>query len=317
MNGQRVVVGAVSALATVSVMLAAPAGADLVTHCVGTGGAVTVPGDLLVPAGRSCALEGTTVTGNVRVAAGADLVVSGGTVHGEVRVAAGGYLDATDTTVDGPIVLAAGGFGVFLLDSETARVTIQPRGTAPTVGFLFVEGSTIEGNVISSAGEVRVAGTEVTGNVSTSGTAYTDVHDSFVDGTLSVLNNEIGSVVCGSAVHNRATFTGNLGGVQLGPNGPLDECASGGFWGRDVSVTGTTGRVVVDDNNINGQLVVNGNTPVAEVAANNRIRGGVVGEHTAPAAGKAATARESGKARAEARRSAATTSAASAGLARL
>src|SRR4051812_37081282 len=73
---------------------ASPAGAALVTYCVGTGGAVTVPNDLLVPAGESCSLEGTKITGNVRVAAGANLVIAGGIVNGEVQVAADGYLDS-------------------------------------------------------------------------------------------------------------------------------------------------------------------------------------------------------------------------------
>lgn len=100
----------VSAVIAASVLAVAPtAHADLVTHCIGTGGAVTVPNDLLVPAGESCALTGTTITGNVTVAAGGNLVVTGGRVSGEVRVAADGYLDATETTVDGQVVLAAGG----------------------------------------------------------------------------------------------------------------------------------------------------------------------------------------------------------------
>ena len=87
-----------AAAVIVAVIAAAPAAqADLVTHCIGTGGAVTVPNDLLVPAGESCALTGTTITGNVRVAAGANLVVTGGHVSGEVQVAADGYLDATST----------------------------------------------------------------------------------------------------------------------------------------------------------------------------------------------------------------------------
>ena len=58
--------------------------------------------------------------------------------------------------------------------------------------------------------------TQVGGNVSTSGAYYTDVRDSFVDGTLSVLNNLNGSVVCGGAVQGKSTFAGNLVGVQLG-----------------------------------------------------------------------------------------------------
>jgi hypothetical protein len=280
-----------AALTVLSVLVAAPsASADLVTHCIGTGGAVTVPNDLLVPAGQSCSLTGTTITGNVSVAAGANLVVAGGHISGDLRVAADGYLDATDTTVGGPVVLAAGGYGVFLKDTQSGSVTVRPKGTATIDSFLFVEGTTIAGSVTTGAGEVRLdRTTQVQGNVNSTGTYYTDVHDSFVDGTLSVLNSATGSVVCGSAVRGKATFAGNLGGVQLGPNGNLDGCASGGYWGRDVSITNTTGGVTVDDNIIDGTLTTGANNPAAQVAANNRIRGGVVSDPAAAAA-KAAKA---------------------------
>ncbi|MET0494243.1 MAG: hypothetical protein ABW000_14040, partial [Actinoplanes sp.] len=140
---------------------------------------------------------------------------------------------------------------------------------------------------------------------------------------LSVLNSATGSVVCGSAVRGRATFAGNLGGVQLGPNGSLDGCASGGYWGRDVSVTNTTGGVTVDDNIIDGKLTTSANNPVAVVAANNRIRGGVAGEQAAAAAAQkrsAATAEQreaEGEERAQVRRSSAVQEAVAAGAARL
>jgi hypothetical protein len=314
---------ALTVVATASVVgAAAPAAkADLVTHCVGTGGPVTVPNDLLVPAGQSCSLEGTTVTGNVQVAAGANLVVAGGTVNGEIRVAADGYLDAADTSIGGSVVLAAGGFGVFLTNSSTGPVTLRPKGSTAIEGFLFVENTTISGSVTVNVGEARLdRTTQVTGNVTSSGAYYTDVHDSFVDGTLSVLNNATGSVVCGSAVRGKATFAGNLGGVQLGPNGTLDGCASGGYWGRDVSITNTTGGVSLDDNIINGQLQVSSNNPAAQVAANNRIRGGVVGEQAgaARAGAKAAADRPvTADDRAAARRARAESAADAAGPAKL
>jgi hypothetical protein len=284
MKSQTVVALAASALATASVVLvASPANADLVTHCIGSGGAVTVPNDLLVPPDESCTLDGTTVTGNVRVAAGADLVVTGATFQREVQIAGNGYFQATGTRVTGAITLAPGGFGVYLRDSEVTDVTIQPRGSAEVEGFVFAEHVKINGSLTSAAGDVRIfAGSEVTGDVSTDRALYTDVHDSFVDGTLTVRNNESGSVVCGSAVHGAATYTGNGGGVQLGPNGPLDSCETGGFWGRDVVISDTTGPTRVDDNIINGQLQFSANDPVAIVAPTNRIRGGITGEHRPP-----------------------------------
>ncbi|MET8306780.1 hypothetical protein [Micromonospora sp. NPDC005173] len=315
----------VTAVVAASVLAVAPsAHADLVTYCIGTGGAVTVPNDLYVPAGESCALTGTTITGNVNVAAGGNLVVTGGNVSGEVRVAANGYLDATDTTINGQVVLAAGGYGAFLKDARTGNVTVRPKGTTTIDSFLFVEESTIAGTVNAGAGEVRLdRGTQVERNLSSTGTYYTDVHDSFVDGTLSVLNSATGSVVCGSAVRGRATFAGNLGGVQLGPNGNLDSCASGGYWGGDVSITSTTGGVTVDDNIINGQLTVTSNNPAAQVAANNRIRGGVTGDQAAATTNRSARAavvadrEDAGDQRAETRRTVAVQEATAAGDARL
>jgi hypothetical protein len=311
-----------AALTVISVLGAAPgANADLITQCIGTGGAVTVPNDLIVPAGKSCALTGTTVTGNVSVAAGANLVVDGGHFSGDVRVAPDGYFDATNTTIGGPVVLAAGGYGVFLKDAQSGSITVRPKGAATIDSFLFVEKTTIAGNVTAGAGEVRLdVTTQVEGSVNSNGSYYTDVHDSFVDGALSVLNSSTGSVVCGSAVRGKSTFAGNLGGVQLGPNGTLDGCASGGYFGRDVSITNTTGGVTVDDNIIDGALTVSANTPAAQVAANNRIRGGVIGDQAAAAAKarlapKTATAdrEQAGEQRAEARASSAVQQATAAG----
>jgi len=311
-----------STAVAVSTFAGAPgARADLVTHCVGAGGAVTVPNDLFVPAGQSCALTGTTITGNISVAAGANLVVTGGRLSGEVQVAADGYLDATNTQIGGGIDLASGGYGVFLKDASAGAVTVRAKGSATIDSFLFVENSTVDGTVTASAGEVRLdRGSEITGNVTSTGSYYTDVHDSFVDGTLSVLNSATGSVVCGSAVRGRATFAGNLGGVQLGPNGGLDSCASGGYWGRDVSITNTTGGVTVDDNIIDGQLTASSNTPAAQIAANNRIRGGVAGQQASASARSRALAdrsaadRESpGDDRADSRRSSAVQEARAAG----
>jgi hypothetical protein len=322
-RGTLVKLTTVSAAVTVVAVLGAAPGAraDLITYCVGTGGAVTVPNDLYVPPGESCALTGTTITGNVTVAAGANLVVSGGHISGEARIAADGYLDATSTAIGGPVELASGGYGVFLNGAQSGPVTVRAKGSSPIDSFLFVERTTIAGNVAAGAGEVRLdRTTQVEGNVSSTGSYYTDVHDSFVDGTLSVLNSATGSVVCGSAVRGRATFAGNLGGVQLGPNGNLDGCASGGYWGRDVSVTNTTGGVTVDDNIIDGKLTTTANSPAARVAANNRIRGGVAGDQ-APSAAKtrpplsaAAQAHaDTGEQRAQARRSSAVREAAAAG----
>jgi hypothetical protein len=300
-----------------------PASADLVTYCIGTGGAVTVPNDLYVPPDESCDLTGTTITGNVSVAAGANLVVSGGRVGGDVRIAGNGYFDATSSVISGQVVLAAGGYGVYLRGAQSGSITVRPKGSATVDSFLFVEGTTVAGGVSAGAGDVRLdQNTQVQGNVNSSGTYYTDVHGSFVDGTLAVLNSGTGSVVCGSAVRGRTTFAGNLGGVQLGPNGGLDSCASGGYFGRDVSITNTTGGVTVDDNIVDGTLTAQSNSPAAVVAPNNRIRGGIVGETGAAVARKGTSMtppdrEDRAESRASARRTSAEAAAEAAGPAHL
>ncbi|WP_305787084.1 hypothetical protein [Symbioplanes lichenis] len=307
-----------AAALTAGVLVNAPAAnADLVTYCIGTGGAVTVPNDLYVPAGESCALTGTIVTGNVSVAAGGNLVVSGGRVDGQVSVAADGYLDLKQSTVRGEVTLASGGYGVYLNDSDTGSLAVRPKGSATVDSFLFAEKASVDGSVNAQAGEVYLDdGTQVTGSLSTTGTYYTDLHDSFVDGALSVLNSATGSVVCGSAVRGRATFSGNLGGVQVGPGGTLDSCASGGYFNADVSITNTTGATSVADTIINGSLTVQRNTPAATVAASNRIRGGVIGDSAAASKSArlaVADREEKGEQRADQRRAAAVSEAVAAG----
>jgi hypothetical protein len=80
--------------------------------------------------------------------------------------------------------------------------------------------------------------------------------------------------------------------------------------------------VSLDDNIINGQLQLAANNPVANVAASNRIRGGVTGDQAAAAAragARSATADRptTGDDKAAARTSAAKTEAVAAGPAKL
>nr|CEL13644.1 hypothetical protein [Kibdelosporangium sp. MJ126-NF4] len=308
-------------MVTASVMMAAPANAGFVTYCEGEGGPVTLPTDLAVAPGKSCTLDRTVITGSVKVGEGANLIVKGGTINGTVDVAANAYFDAKDTRVDGDVTLAPGAFGIYLTNTDTAKVTVQPKGSQTVEGFLFVEGtSKVDGNLSSGVGEVKVVNSEVLGNVTTNGSLYTDLTNAFVDGTVSVLNNSEGSVVCGGAVQGKATFAGNRGGVQLGPNGGLDSCASGGYFARDVNINNTTGKSSVDDTIINGKLELSANNPITQLATNNRIRGGVVGESTSPAAARALAApdrQSASEQKAADRLAAATNAAAAKGKARL
>lgn len=92
--------------------------------------------------------------------------------------------------------------------------------------------------------------------------------------------NELGGVACNVAVQGTARFLNNAGPVQLGSDGPVSQCSTGGsYWGDDVTVNGTTGGVYLDDDIVNGDLTLRNNDPVALVGAGNLVRGQILGEY--------------------------------------
>lgn len=251
-----------------------PAQAALTTHCVGHASGVTVPGDLLVPAGKACSLEDITVTGNVRVAAGGDLVGDGLTVNGNVVVQGDAYLDLVDSSVDGNVV-NRGAYGIYLdgtdANAYTANANVNPDS------FLWTYESDFSGRVLATGGSFLLESSTVNRAVTTDSTMYTDILDSVVGGTLSVTGAEYGALVCGSEVDGHASFASNGDGVQLGAGGALGECDLGtSVWGGNVTVAGTTGHAQVSDNVIRGNLGGSGNESVA--ASDNRVRGEVQGQ---------------------------------------
>lgn len=268
----------VGALATAGLTLATvvvlPASADLVTRCVGTGGAVTVPGDLVVPKGESCSLQGTTVQGRVRVLAGADLVAVDATFEGAVSVARDGYFDTTTTTIAGPVT-SRGSYGVYL-DRSTLSGDYRGRASGDTQPFAYLTDSKVGGKVDVSTGQLLLDTTQATGAVQGRGTTYVDVLNSTLAGSLTVADNADGSVICASEVDGRASFSGNTG-VQIGGGDLLSQCDDVNYFGADLAVSDNTGGVTVTGNIIRGDLSGTGNDP-APTGSANRVRGTVSGQ---------------------------------------
>lgn len=251
-----------------------PASADLVTRCVGEGGAVTVPGDLVVPANQSCELTGTTVTGNVRVGAGADLVLIDATVGGNVAVAQNGFLDAMGSSVGGTVTNRAG-FGTYLDNTSVGAFT--GTGTEDFPNFLLTVEAEVAGRVNVTSGPVVIESSVVDGQLRGRGNESTDVLDSVIGSGLLVTGNDFGSVVCDSEIYGDTRYNNNEYGVQLGGDGPVLECDGASFWGGNVRVDNTTGGVTVTDNIVAGNLSGDGNDP-APVGEGNRVRGTVSGQ---------------------------------------
>lgn len=271
--------GALAAAALISAP--ATAHADLTTSCVGEGGAVTVPGDLVVPAGESCTLDGTTVEGQVTVRKGANLVVTNGTFKGKIIVQADGYLDLTDSSVEDRIS-SRGGYGTYVSGSNLSGYT--ETGAGDLVPFLYAEGATVDGSVVAKKGELYLSGSSA-GTVRATDVVYADVINSTLTGKLEVSNAAYGSNVCASEVDRDATFEGNAG-VQLGSGTLFGECTGGSnYFGGNVTINNSTQGVQVNGNIVRGNLAGEGNDP-APTGADNRVRGSLEGQFanlTAPA----------------------------------
>lgn len=267
-----------AAVAAMTLTLTGTASADLTTRCVGEGGAVTIPTDLVVPNGQTCVLNGTVIQGDVRVGQGADLVTQNATIEGEVRVNQDGYLDTFETEVSDRVILR-GAFGSFLATTTLGDdLVARPAGDTESAGFVATDDVDAAGSVQVTSGELLLDSSAIAGDVISRDSLYTDVYDTFIDGRLQSIANEQGSVVCASAIQGQARFIDNAFGVQLGGGIPLAECEGPSYWGSDVRAIGNTDGVYLDDNIVNGNVILRDNDPVAQVGDGNLVRGEVIGD---------------------------------------
>ncbi|OLT25023.1 hypothetical protein BJF83_06090 [Nocardiopsis sp. CNR-923] len=261
-------------------LVATPAQADLITLCSGHGGAVTLPTDLAVPEGESCYLDGTVIQGDVTVRENANLHIIGGEIDGEVTVQGNGYFDASGTSL-GDGVVNNGSFGTHLEEtSGGAEVSAVPTEVGNTEGFVFVVDSSVAG-LSSQVGELYVSGSRVGGAVTAEGVEYVDVFDTAVRGDLSVTDSASGGILCDSEVLGEAAYSGAGGPVAVGAGEQEGFCESLNYVDGDLTVTGVTGGVYVDNNIVGGDLSTSGNQPTAQVGDNNRVRGDVLTEQVA------------------------------------
>lgn len=262
-----------SLMAATGMMAMAPnAQGSLTTRCVGEGGDVTVPGDLVVPAGETCWLDGTIVHGKVQVRKKADLVVSDGTVSGEVHAAKGAYVDITDTKLGGNVV-SDNAYGTYM-DNSTVTGAVDARNSGnDNDGFVYAMDSRVAKRLHAEVpGEVVVERSHVTGPVTGVGTEYTDVTDSTLDHKLSVTNNAKGGTLCDSEVYGETSYSGNKYATQIGGDGPVTSCDGVSFFGGNVTVSDNNGKVRVSDTIMRGDLSGDNNDP-APRGENNRVRG--------------------------------------------
>lgn len=270
------------ALASAGLTLGAgSASAALTTYCSGDAADVTVPGDLVVAEGDSCVLDGVSVEGTTQVRSGADLLVED-SAFGDVDVAPDGYFDAASSTVDGNLT-STNGYGVYLDDSSVGGA-YQGEGDSDADPFLYSFDTTFAGPVDVTRGPVHLQAAEIAGDVTTSGTAYTDILDSTLAGDLQVTGSPEGTAICESEVDGDAAFRENHE-VQIGHGLDLMTCSGTNYFGADVLIEDNTGAVDVTDSIVRGDLGGTANDP-APTGSDNRVRGEIGGQFTdlAPAA---------------------------------
>ena len=291
MSKKKAAIVASAALAASTLFsIAQPASGALVTTCRGAAGAVTVPGDLIVPRGAACSLLGTTVTGNVRVNANADLLLEGATVGGEVSVTRNGYVDViAGTSIAGP-VRGQDAFGVFIEGSTVGGSVLQssPNPTA-TEPFVYLFSAGVGGGLDSRAGEVLIESSRIAGAVSARNGEYADVIDSVLSSGLTVRNNLLGGVVCESEIYGDSLYRDNRSTLQIGGSGEVGPCDGASYWGGDVTFTDNTAGETgfdISNNIVAGDLAGTGNDPLPS-GAGNRVRGQIMLEFADPEAGTA------------------------------
>lgn len=269
--------GALAATVAGLVLAAPPASAGLTTNCVGTAGAVTVPGDLLVPEGESCVLDGTRVTGAVTVSDGANLIITGGVFENGVTVLDDAFFDAYATDIGGGVTLTDA-YGAYLADLATGgglRVDAPEHPGRST--YAYLSGTTVSGDVSSRAGELYAEHSRLLSGITGVNVSYVDLYDVVVEGDLAVRKARAGSIFCGGEVYGDAHYSGNSGTLQVGADGPVASCDETSYWDGDVRIADNSAHVRVSDNIIRGDLSGTGNDPAPE-GSGNRVRGEVSGQ---------------------------------------
>jgi hypothetical protein len=128
-------------------------------RCVGTIGAVTVDDDIVVPAGKSCTLQGTRVEGNVIVKRGARLVARGVRVDGNIQSQAHRRVvvaprNGRSSVVEGNIQLKAGrGGGQVLRTVVDGDIQLFSNK-----GRFVVRGNRVDGNLQCKGNSPRPIG---------------------------------------------------------------------------------------------------------------------------------------------------------------
>lgn len=166
-------VAASAALAIGGLALAAPTASADDRTCRGSIGSGYIDGNVIVPSGASCTLNGTRIDGNVEVGSGATLsatnvtvggniqsqghravAVSNSRVNGNIQLEQGGAITLSRNQVDGDIQLFSNRSGAKVLNNNHAEGNIQCKSNTPAPTGT---GNTADGNLEDQCRNLRPA----------------------------------------------------------------------------------------------------------------------------------------------------------------
>jgi hypothetical protein len=218
------------------------------TECIGTIGAVTV-GDVFVPDGKACRLDGTKVTGGVTVGAGSALETSRADIHDSLTLNSSGRVLSDATIVQGDLVSTGTGIISLTNSMVVQQVTVQQNTTFSATGLV------VGGNL---------KGTEVN---------RFDLTDGFVGGSFAADGAFGGSRFCGNKVFGNAEIRNSGAAIEIGGSG---SCAGNRFY-ENVTVQGNVADITISNNNIRRDLNCVNNDP-APHGTGNTVTGGKLGQ---------------------------------------
>lgn len=239
--------------------------------CVGLIESEVVDGGLIVPAGASCELRGTTVRGDVHVAGGGDdfatLDAAGARIGGDLRIGQQGNVRLDDTRVGGNVKVVG---AWALLDASGGAIGGRVR--AADAERINLSGTTVGGNVRFERSRLFTArGAQIAGQIRAAEVEFASIVESRVGGNVAIEGAHEEARVCNSRIGGSASFERNTGKVTIGGGSPALRCGGSTFDGH-LRVHQNTGGVTITGNAVGGNLACRDNNPLP-IGGSNKVGG--------------------------------------------
>lgn len=242
------------------------------TVCTGTLGAITVPGNLVVPARRTCTLNGTEVVGDVTVRSNGVLNANAAVMNQNLNTQGFSSINLLDTLVlgsfqtlapsasscsygTGCLVFEGTYFGGDVLIGPAASTTTQK----PVLNCLSIDASDIGGDLVINSVRAKYNSTAIPPSV--------EVINSFIGGDMLVTNMGTAGTCRGPQI-NFNIDTNRVNGSFLFQSNAINNTISGNTAAGDMSYLCNRSPGSLTNNDVGGNLAYQSTAPVPTVSGN-------------------------------------------------